>query len=457
MRSFQAVALAASLLAIAGCDERPRGDRPAAPKEAAAAEGMCVEHGVPEALCTKCNPALGQVFKAKGDWCGEHGFPESYCPICNPDVEFPDVSSDDDGELDDDAIEGRVVRFRSTELEKEVGIQTAAARPSDAVSVVECSARIEFNQERVADIRAIVPGIVRATKAPLGSAVAEGDPLFVLESTRVSEIQGGLQTAKERVRAAEANLRRQRELRKSDIASARQVELAERDLATAKSQAKAAEATLRMAGAARSAPSGRYTLRSPLAGTVVRRPAVVGLLATEETSLATIADTSVMWAICDVRESDAARVQKNQKIAVEVGGPSGAKLEGNVTWIAAEVDPRTRTVAVRAEIPNPDGRLRANQFARGFIQASAVGGAVSVPRAAIQRIEGREVVFVRTSAGTYAPRVVRRHGDGAQVEVEGRLAAGELVVTTGAVLLRTEAMPGSIGAGCCEVDASGAK
>src|SRR5213594_1489452 len=45
---------------------------------------LCKEHGVLEAVCTKCNPALIAVFKAKGDWCEEHGFPESVCPICHP-------------------------------------------------------------------------------------------------------------------------------------------------------------------------------------------------------------------------------------------------------------------------------------------------------------------------------------------------------------------------------------
>jgi cobalt-zinc-cadmium efflux system membrane fusion protein len=70
----------------------------------------------------------------------------------------------------------------------------------------------------------------------------------------------------------------------------------------------------------------------------------------------------------------------------------------------------------------------------------------------MQRVGEHEVVFVRTAAGLYGPRVVQRRGDGEQVLVEGRIDAGDLVVTTGAVLLRTEIMPGSIGAGCCEVE-----
>lgn len=421
--------------------------QPAPGGASATAADWCVEHALPESQCTKCNPSLVAAFRAAGDFCNEHGFPESVCPVCNP--QEPPAGAEQA------AIEARVVRFRSPDIERLAGIQTVAAERSHASQAVECTARIAFDADKVADIRAIVPGIVRRVRAKLGDQVARGAPLFELESTRVGEIQGALQTARERVRTAQANLARQRELRASDIASARQVEVAEQELATAQAEARTAEATLRMAGAAQSTPSGRYTLSAPIAGTVVRRPAVIGVLATDSESLATIADTSVMWALCDVPESYASRVALHQRVVVRIEGSDELPLEGELTWIAAEVDPRTRTVAARAEVPNASGRLRANQFARARIETGAPRSAVTVPRGAVQRVGTREVVFVRTAQGVYEPRVVQRHGDGERVQVEGRVHAGDAVVTTGAVLLRTEIMPGSIGAGCCEVEGPG--
>jgi cobalt-zinc-cadmium efflux system membrane fusion protein len=404
---------------------------------------------VPESKCTKCNPSLIAQFQAAGDWCAGHGFPESVCPICNP--RSPPAGAEQA------AIEARTVRFTSPDIEEAAGIRTVPARRSQASSSVACTARIAFDSDRVADIRAIMPGIVRRIRVQLGARVEKGDPLFDLESTRVGEIQGTLQTAHERIRTARAHLTRQRELRKSDIASARQVEIAEQELNIAQTEARAAEATLRMAGAARAAPSGRYRLTAPIAGTVVRRPAVVGLLATESTSLATIADTSVMWALCHVPEADASRIAIGQKVRVTVDGGEHSSFEGEITWIAAEVDPTTRTVTARAEVPNSNGQLRANQFARARVETGAPRVAVSVPRAAVQRVGKHDVVFVRTANGVYEPRVVRPHGGGDVVQVEGGVQNGDAVVTTGAFLLRTEIMPGSIGAGCCEVNPPGSK
>ncbi len=416
--------------------------QPAPGPAAQAASDWCLEHAVPESKCARCNPDLRSQFQARGDWCAAHGFPESVCPICNP--QLPPAGAEER------AIEARIVRFRSPEIEAAAGIRTVAAQHAQAAAFIECTARIAFDSDRIADLRAIVPGIVRKIRADFGARVEPGEPLFELESTRVGDTQATLLTARERVRAARIDLARQRELRESNIVSARQLEAAEQELASARAEVGAAEAALRMAGAVKAGPSGGYTLVAPIAGTIVRRPAVVGLLATESTSLATIADTSVMWVFCHVPEADAMGLTLGQRVHVTVAGSDGEAIHGELTWIAAEVDPRTRTVTARAEVKNPNGRLRANQFARARIETSAPRGAVSVPRAAIQRVSEREVVFVRTEPGVFEPRIVRRYGSGDLVQVEGNLREGEPVVTTGAILLRTEVMPGSIGAGCCE-------
>ena len=60
-----------------------RAGEPVAAAGTVAKAAKC-EHGVKKTLCTRCNPKLIPVFKAKGDWCGEHGVPESQCVKCNP-------------------------------------------------------------------------------------------------------------------------------------------------------------------------------------------------------------------------------------------------------------------------------------------------------------------------------------------------------------------------------------
>jgi cobalt-zinc-cadmium efflux system membrane fusion protein len=512
MSRWHGLLVALLMLVATACRDRrdtPRATIEAAPTSNAPAPGMC-EHAVPRALCTKCDPSLAAVFQAKGDWCEEHGFPESFCPICNPNAQFPDVGPlpaaatgdwcvehglpeskcskchpslvaefqaagdwcEEHGfpesvcpvcnpqpapaGAEQAALEARTVRLKSPDIEVAAGIETVTARRVQATTApaVECTAHLAFHGDRVAEIHAIVPGIVRDIHVELGDRVESEAPLFELESTGIAEFQGDLKAARERVRTAKANLERQRELRSGDVTvvSARQVELAEQEYAAAQAAASAARAALRMTGASKAKSSGRYTLTAPIAGIVVHRPAVMGTFATQDTSLATISDTSVMWALCDVPEAAASHIALGQTMRLTVEGNADSIFEGEITWIASEVDPRTRTVTAHAEVPNESGQLRANQFGRARIETSVPRTAVSVPRAAVQRVGEHELVFVRTGPGVYEPRVVKRYGDGDEVAVEGRIADGDQVVTTGAVLLRTEIVPGSIGAGCCEVE-----
>jgi hypothetical protein len=92
MGSIFMVCLAIAALALACSSPDKKGsaetpvDRPVSSStEMAAAEAKC-EHGVDKALCTRCDPRLEPVFKAKGDWCAEHSRPESQCSLCHPEL-----------------------------------------------------------------------------------------------------------------------------------------------------------------------------------------------------------------------------------------------------------------------------------------------------------------------------------------------------------------------------------
>jgi len=165
-----------------------------------------------------------------------------------------------------------------------------------------------------------------------------------------------------------------------------------------------------------------------------------------------VADTSTMWALVDVSEWDATALRIGQSVEVRVDGIAGRTFTGTLTWIAAEVDPRTRTVTARAAIENTDGVLRAGQFAHATIRVETPESAVTIPIGSVQRVNDASVVFVRRSEGLFESRAVTvGRSDGHRVQVTGEVREGDLVVTTGAFLLRTELTRENIGAGCCEV------
>lgn len=424
---------------------------PQSPPAGSVTADWCVEHRIAESKCTKCNTELVAQYKKSGDWCAEHGFPESVCPVCNPQP-IPD-GAPGSGSF----VPGTKIRFRSADVEKTAGIETVPARKASVGSGVSCTARIDYNRNALADIRALVPGVVRELRADLGQKVKKGAPLFVLESTRVGELQASLSGLEQKVQTARTNHERKKELSSDGLVSTRTVEMAHQQLSSAEADLASARAALRLAGAP-GAGGGSYVLTSPLTGTVVRRPAVVGAYATADTSMGTVADTSTMWALFDVPEASAGAVAVGQPVSIIFEGGKDVSHRAEITWVASEVDPKTRMVAARAELDNEAGTVRANQFARAVIETSSSKDAMMVPRDALQRFGDKTLLFVRLEAGVYEPRiVVAGPGDAKEVQVTGDVDAKEDVVTTGAYLLKTELSPESIGAGCCEVEAPEAK
>jgi cobalt-zinc-cadmium efflux system membrane fusion protein len=438
--------LLAAALPACGQPEAPE-PAPAKATAAAPAGAMCAEHGVLEAVCTKCNPKLAPVFQAKGDWCGEHGFPESICPLCHPERNGRPQAEVSNEEAPPD---GTKVRLRSKETERLAGLRTAKAEERPGGARLAALATIAYDATRRAEVNARAAGVVRAIEADVGDRVEPGATLASVESADVGADQSRLRAAAERVRVARADYDRNEQLHRSGVSSQREVLAARQELEAARSEHAALRSALGMVG---SSGGGRYAVTAPLGGTVIRRTVTVGQLVEAGAPLFEVADTSTMWARIEVPEPDIGEVAVGQSVTLALDALRGRTFEGRVASIATEVDSHTRTVAVRASIPNPDGVLRANMFANARIALGGTRPTVMVPRAAVQRAKGVPLVFVRTGDGEYEARRVKLGlAEADAVEVVEGVKPGEDVATDGSFLLKTETLKGSIGAGCCEAD-----
>lgn len=437
-----------SLVAAAACGER---EPAAVPEKAAAAKdaAFCEEHGVLEAVCTKCNPKLIPVFQAKEDWCEEHGFPESFCPICHPERGGrPEAVVSDDGAPPD----GTKVRFKTKETARRAGIKTVEVTPGGEGAGPSAPAIITYDATRRAEVNARAPGVVRELLVDVGSRVESGAPLAVIESAAVSADQSRLRASATRVKVAEATLKRERDLHEKGVAARKDVLAAQQEVDAARAEYAAAEAALGMVGSI-AERGGRYTLTAPLAGTVTRRTATIGKLVDIHESLFEIVDTSSMWAEVDLPEQALAAISVGATVTLTVDALGERSFTGQIDYIAPAVDAKTRTAKARVKLANPDGALRDGMFARASVARAGDPGTVVVPRAALQRAKGVSLVFVRLGDDVFeARRVQTGAADGDLVQLLGGVKAGEQVATDGSFLLKTETLKGSIGAGCCDVE-----
>ena len=458
MRVGTVAAFAVLALIVSGCAKEATRDEQATTTRATAtttvAADMCAEHGVLEAICTKCHPKLIPVFQAKGDWCAEHGLPMSVCPIHHPERGGrPDATV----AIDEAPAAGTKIRFRSLETARDAGLEVVPATKGMEGAGVSATATLVADASSMAVVNARAAGVVRAIRADLGSRVSVGTPLATLESSAVGEERSRLQAAQARASAAEANYRRERELHAKGVSALREVEEAQREWEEAKAEVAAASTTLGMVGTG-GGPAGTYVLRAPIAGIVTKRSATVGTLVDTHAPLFEIVDTARLWADIDVPETHVPRVRPGQRVVLRVDGLPGREFHGALQSVSPVIDPQTRTSKARAALANRDGILRANMYAKARIVDDQNATSVLVPRTAVQEARGVQLVFVQLSEDTYETRRVKvTPADNNMVAIAADIRPGERVVTTGSFLLKTETLKESIGAGCCDVEPRKAK
>jgi cobalt-zinc-cadmium efflux system membrane fusion protein len=180
----------------------------------------------------------------------------------------------------------------------------------------------------------------------------------------------------------------------------------------------------------------RLTVRAPIAGKVLEMSILSGEYRNDLSApVMTIADLSAVWITSDVPETSIRLVKPGEPVRIELSAYPGETFRGRVTLIGDMVDSDSRTVKVRAEMPNPGGRLKPEMF--GNIQlSSATEMRPTVPSAAILSTEGRTFVWRETAKGTFEKVTVTtgiQLGD--RVAILSGLEAGDHVVIDGVMLL----------------------
>ncbi len=185
-------------------------------------------------------------------------------------------------------------------------------------------------------------------------------------------------------------------------------------------------------------PKNALAIRSPIAGYVTRKTAVLGLYVEPGTELFQVADLSAVWVFVDVHEQQIAQARKGARARFTLAALPGKRFEGRVQFLYPALDAETRTLRVRLQLPNPGLLLRPGMYGDAVIEAPPSEGLV-VPSEAIVDTGTTQYLFVALAGGRFEPRKVRlgTHA-GAQVQVLQGVREGETVVTTANFLLDSE-------------------
>lgn len=311
---------------------------------------------------------------------------------------------------------------------------------------IQAYGTVDFDEDRATGVLAAISGPVSKLLVAPGDRVKKGQALAYVDSPDFAAAVGAFRKAD----AAARNARRIADVDKDLLAhkgvSDREAAQSESDAVGAESDRDAARqalaalgvdaATIEKIGHGVNASFPGGVIRAPLDGIVVERLITPGqLLQAGTTPCFTIADVSRVWVIAQVFGGDVGQVNVGDSAQIGVGA---AVLKGTVTNVADEVDPNTRSVAVRVSMDNPHGMLKKQMYLSVTLVSSKQSNGLLIPVSAVLRDdENLPFVYVAQSDGGFARTpVTLGYRDGDRTVVSNGLQAGDKIVAQGAIFLR---------------------
>lgn len=317
----------------------------------------------------------------------------------------------------------------------DAGIEVTRPTVGGEAGAIELSATIEGDPQGVQVVSASVGGRLVSLTRNLGQPVGRGDPLAVIESREAASLKAEVEAARARAVLAQTNLRREQRLFAERVSP-------EQDLVAARTAATEASIALRLAQQQLSATGSgggalnRIAVRSPIAGQVIARSATLGQTVAADAELFRVANLSKITVATSLVPSDAGRVKPGARVEVTA---AGRRQEGRVTFVSPILDETTRLVPVIVTLDNGGSTWRVGETVNVSILVPATGDrTVAVPSAAVQMIEDKSFVFVRTPTGFRATPVTLGRTNGGQVVVTSGLTGSERIASTNSFTLKAE-------------------
>lgn len=281
-------------------------------------------------------------------------------------------------------------------------------------------------------VTASVSQTVASVAFESGDYVRRGQPLVVL-----TQSQQGASVA-----AAQAELRNAEQLYQRNRQLADQQLVSRASLDTQRAVLEAARARV----AAERATVADRVIRAPFDGVLGLRMVSAGTLVTPGTPITTLDDVSLIRLDFTVPESALSQVAVGQRVQARSDAWPGEAFDGVVSSVDSRVDPVTRAVTVRADVPNPDRKLRPGMLLDVGVERSA-RETLAIPELALQQ-SGTQATVFRVGPGDKVRQVAVRVGARRRGEVEilSGLAPGDRIVVEGTVKLRDGATIRDVGA-----------
>jgi membrane fusion protein (multidrug efflux system) len=298
---------------------------------------------------------------------------------------------------------------------------SAAVVRSDKL-IVDISATGNLIANESVKLRPEITGRIDAIKFKEGGRVSKDDILVTLDA---AEYRARLAVSEANMKLRKINFDRAERLYKQNLTSSQEYDQAAAQLEEAKATRTLNQEILK-----------KTVLRAPFNGILGLRLLSPGDYVKDGADIVNITDILTMKIDFEIPETVYRDVQSGQPLSVLVDSYPGETFSGEVYAIAPALDPTSRSVKLRAQIPNPDQRLRPGMFARISLHIAEKDNALLIPEEALWPIGNKQFVYKIVDGKVALTEITTGYRRKGEVEITAGLMTGDQVVTAGQMKIR---------------------
>ena len=323
-------------------------------------------------------------------------------------------------------------------------VQVLTVQPSTLTRSLRLTGAVAYNGFRTTPVITQVSGPVSRVVVVPGQKVTQGEPMLYVASPDYSQLRTNYLKAKAAYALAQKASVRAEDLYEHHAIAEQNLEQAQAAEVQASGDLAAAQAALRVMGVSdpdalvKAPPSFEVPVRAPISGLVVEQDVSAGqLIQPGTTQCFMISDVSTVWVLVNVYQKDLPYVRVGDQVTIQTDTYPEA-FHGRIAYVAASLDPSTRTMQARIETNNPGEKLKKDMYVVATVNAGEIENAIALPDAAVLRdTENQPFVYAAASANQFGRRsVTLGESLNGQTQITSGLKAGDQVIGNGSLFLQ---------------------
>lgn len=323
-------------------------------------------------------------------------------------------------------------------------VQVVTVQPSTLTRMLRLTGAVAYNSFKTTPVITQVSGPVSRIAVVPGQKVQQSEPMLYVASPDYSQLRTNYLKAKDAYALAQKAEARARDLYEHKAIAEQNVEQAESAVVQAGGDLAAAQAALKVMGITdpdalvKAPPSFEVPVRAPITGEVVEQDVSAGqLIQPGSTQCFLISDTSSVWVLVNVYQKDLPYVHVGDMVTIQTDAYPDI-FHGRISYVAASLDPNTRTLQARIETGNPGEKLKKDMFVSADVNAGTIPSAIALPDAAVLRdSENQPFVYVAVSSNQFGRRpVTLGESLNGQTQITSGVRAGDRVIGNGSLFVQ---------------------